>query len=104
MIIRTLFLSVVLATAACAQQGYSIVVQKASPITKVNRAQLRRMMLGEAATWPGGDKAVVLLGPAGNAARAAALKDLCGMSESDYSKHALQLSFEGGGKPVPKTL
>jgi hypothetical protein len=103
MISRIVILIALLASAARAQQGFAIVVNKDSPNTHVSRALLRRMLMGEVAAWPGGEKVVIFLGPAGNAARAAALKDICGMTESDYSKHALQASFDGG-KPVPKSL
>jgi hypothetical protein len=104
MIRRIVVLILLLTAAACAEQGYAVVVQKANPATKISRALLRRMLMGETAAWPEGEKVVVLLGPAGNPVRGAALKDICGMSESDFTKHALQLSFEGGGKPVPKSL
>jgi ABC-type phosphate transport system substrate-binding protein len=101
---RIVLLTMFLAAAAWSQQGYVVVVQKSNAIDKVSRAQLRRMLMGEVGTWPGGEKFSVLFGPSGSASRAAALKEICGMSESDYSKHALQLSFEGGGKPVPKSM
>ncbi|MGA3240330.1 MAG: hypothetical protein ABSG03_28975 [Bryobacteraceae bacterium] len=100
---RILILIALLASAASAQQGFAIVVNKDNPNAHLTRALLRRMLMGETATWPGGEKVVIFLGPAGNAARAAALKEICGMTESDYSKHALQASFDGG-KPVPKSL
>jgi hypothetical protein len=101
---RILILIALFAASACAQQGFAVVVQKDSPNTRLSRAVLRRMLMGEVATWPSGEKVVIMLGPAGNAARAAALKEICGMTESEFSKHALQMSFEGGSKPVPKSL
>jgi hypothetical protein len=103
---KTRILILLIAFAACAfpQQGFSIVVQKDNPAKSISKAQFRRMMMGESATWPGGGKAVVLMGPAGDSARAAALKQICGMGESDFSKHALQASFDGGDKALPKVL
>jgi hypothetical protein len=89
------------ASAALAQHGFVIVVNKDNPNTKLTKALLRRMLMGETATWPSGEKVTIFLGPAGNAARTAALKEFCGMSESDFSKHALQASFDAES-PFPK--
>jgi ABC-type phosphate transport system substrate-binding protein len=104
MINRIFMLIALFAASACAQEAFSVVVQKNNPATRVTKAQLRRMMMGEASSWPGGEKVVVLFGTAGDPARASALKQICGMSESDFSKYALQASFEGGAKSIPKSL
>jgi hypothetical protein len=101
---RSILLVLFLAATLHAENRYIVVVQQSNTNTSVTRAQLRRMLMGEVATWPNGEKATVLLGPAGSPARAAALKEICGMTESDFSKHALQASFEGGNKPVPKSM
>lgn len=100
---RILILMIAFAACALPQTGFSVVVNKDNPVASISKAQLRKMMLGETAAWPGGAKVMVLLGPAGDASRGAALKEICGMSESDYSKQALQASFAGGTKAV-KTL
>jgi ABC-type phosphate transport system substrate-binding protein len=102
---RRRILGLIIAFAFCAtsQQGFSVVVNKDNPATGISKSQLRKMMMGETASWPGGAKVMVLLGPAGEGSRAAALKDICGMSESDYSHQSLQASFAGGAKVV-KTL
>jgi ABC-type phosphate transport system substrate-binding protein len=100
---RLIVLMIALAACAIPQTGFSVVVNKDNPATSISKAQLRKMLLGETLSWPGGAKVVVLLGPAGDGARGAALKEGCGMSESDYSKHALQASF-GGAAKVVKTL
>lgn len=102
---KTRILILMIAFAACAlSQGFSVVVHKDNPATSISKSQLRKMMMGETPAWPGGAKVVILMGPAGDAARGAALKNICGMGESDYSKHTLQASFGGGGKSPVKTL
>jgi hypothetical protein len=100
------FLILVLALAPCAfsQQGFSVVANKDNPAKSISKTLLRRMMMGEAPTWPNGAKVVVLLGPAGDSARGAALKQICDMGEGDFAKYLLKLSFEGGTKAAPKTL
>jgi ABC-type phosphate transport system substrate-binding protein len=103
---KTRILVLMIAFAACAipQQAFSVVVNKDNPAAGISKAQLRKMMMGETPAWPGGAKVLVLMGPAGDGSRSAALKDICGMSESDYSKQALQASFAGGGKSPVRTL
>jgi len=97
---RLLALFIGLTACVLPQQSFSVVVNKDNAATSISKTQLRKMMLGETASWPGGAKVVVLLGPAGDGARGAALKDICGMSESDFSKQSLQASFAGGKSPV----
>jgi hypothetical protein len=101
---RILVLMTTFAACAIPQQSFSVVVNKDNPATSIGKTQLRKMMMGETPSWPGGLKVMVLLGPAGDGARGAALKEICGMSEADYSRQALQASFAGGGKSPVKTL
>jgi ABC-type phosphate transport system substrate-binding protein len=90
--------------AAAAADGFVAVVAKNSTETKISHAQLRRIITGEASAWPDGAKASVLMGPAGDAARAAALKTVCGMSEADYGRFLLHQNFNGEGKASAKTM
>ena len=77
---RILILMIAFAACAIPQTGFSVVVNKDNPAASISKAQLRKMMLGETSAWPGGAKVMVVLGPAGDASRGAALKDICGMS------------------------
>ena len=103
---KTRILTLMIALAACAipQASFSVVVNKDNPATGIGKSQLRKMMMGETPSWPGGAKVLVVMGPAGDGSRGAALKEICGMSESDYAHQALQASFAGGGKSPVKTL
>lgn len=102
--IRFLLLIAFFAGCAFSQQGYSVLVNKDNPAQSISKALLRRMMMGESANWPAGGKVSVLLGPSGDAARARALKEICGMGESEFAKYLLKLNFEGLSKGAPKTL
>ncbi len=95
---KTRILVLMIAFAACAipQQAFSVVVNKDNPATGISKAQLRKMLMGETPAWPGGAKVLVLMGPAGDGSRSAALKDICGMSESDYSKAGVTGQFRWG--------
>lgn len=72
-----------------------VVVNKGNPVTAISKNDAKKMMLGEVNNWPGGAKVVVVLGAAGSGDRSAALKKVCGMSESEYTRHQLQASFTG---------
>ena len=102
--IRLFILFIIFTVCALPQQGFSVVVHKDNPVKSISKALLRKMILGELSTWPGGAKVSVLMGPVGDGARTSALQQICGMGESDFSKHALQVSFDGGSKSMPKTL
>ena len=101
--IRFVILALALAAAAFPEEAFSVIVHKDNAATSINKTQLRRMLMGEG-SWPGGAKLVVAVGPVGDSARTAVLKQVCGMSEGDFAKHVLQVKFEGGNKLIPKTL
>jgi hypothetical protein len=61
------------------------------------------MVMGEMNAWPAGGKVLVLLAGPGDPARAAMLKTICGMSESDFVKYIAQKAFGGNGA-APKVL
>jgi hypothetical protein len=102
--IRILLLTLASAACAIAQQSFTVVVNKDNPATSISKSQLRKMILGDTSAWPNGAKVVIYLGPAGDGPRTAALKEVCGMSESDFSHQALQASFSGGAKATVKTV
>jgi ABC-type phosphate transport system substrate-binding protein len=103
MIKRILITSMVLSTSALAQSGFAVVVSKSNPATHVSKADLRRMVTGEMNTWPAGGKVLVLLASPDEPARVAMLKQICGMSESDFGKYISQKAF-AGGSGAPKIL
>lgn len=104
MIKRILMISMALAACVFAQSDFAVVVEKSNPTTHVSKAQLRRMIMGEVATWPTGGKILVVMAASGDPARAAMLKQICGMSESDFVKYLAQKAFGGGDSAAPKTL
>jgi ABC-type phosphate transport system substrate-binding protein len=103
MITRILITLAALSASAFGQSSFAVIVGKSNPATNITKTQLRRMVLGEMTTWPGGGKVLVLLASSGDPARSAMLKEICGMSESDYGKYLAQKSFAGDSN-APKTL
>lgn len=103
MIKRILIVVFALAGPVFAQSGFAVVVSKSNPATNITKAQLRRMVTGELNAWPAGGKVLVLLASPGEPARVAMLKEICGMSESDFGKFITQKAF-AGDSTAPKVL
>jgi ABC-type phosphate transport system substrate-binding protein len=72
-----------------------VVVSPSNSISKITLGDAKQLFLGETSTWNNGQKVVVVLKPPGNTERAAVLKEICGMSETIYTRHELQASFTG---------
>jgi ABC-type phosphate transport system substrate-binding protein len=103
MIKRVLITVLALAASAPADSGFTVVVNKSNPATHITKVQLRRMVTGEMTAWPAGGKVLVLLASPGEPARVAMLKQICGMTESDYGRYLSQKAFGGDSAP-PKVL
>jgi ABC-type phosphate transport system substrate-binding protein len=63
--------------------------------SKMNKSEVKKLILGETTTWPGGEKVKVVMGGVGSVDRTAVLQRVCGMSEAEYTRHNLQASFMG---------
>ncbi len=103
MIKRILIALAALAASAFGQSGFAVVVAKSNPATHISKADLRRMVLGELGSWPAGGKVMVAMATPGDAARGAMLKQICGMTESDFGKFISRKAF-GGDSAAPKIL
>lgn len=66
--------------------------------------QLRRIVLGQESTWPGGKKIAVLMPTPGKPERDGTLRIVCGMNETDFSLHFLHASFSSDGGDPPKAI
>jgi len=72
-----------------------MVVNKANPTAEVAKPEAKKLLLGTTAEWPDGKKVVIVLRPQGSLDRAALLKDLCGMSEAEFTRYEMQAMFTG---------
>jgi phosphate transport system substrate-binding protein len=72
-----------------------VVVNKANAITNLSKSQLRKIVLGEQTSWPGGARITIVLQAPGSAERESVLRSICRMSEDDYNQHQLHASFSG---------
>jgi ABC-type phosphate transport system substrate-binding protein len=70
-----------------AEDDVAVIVNKSNPVASLTMADLRRMLLGPRAKWPGGDVVTVLMTQPGQPERTGTLKIVCGMSETDFNLH-----------------
>ncbi len=90
--------------AIAASNDLAVVVNKANSTSNLTKSELRKLVLGEQESWPGGMKVTItLLGP-GNPERAAVLRAVCRMSEDEYAQHAMHSDFVGEKTNAPRIV
>jgi len=90
--------------ARAADDDLVVVVNKSNAADNVTKVQLRKMLLGEQASWPGGAKVSVILRSAGQPEREGVLRSVCGMSEDDFTQTWMKANFGGSTSSPPKSL
>lgn len=95
-------LLVLCTAAAAAADDIAVVVNKSNPTDTTSMTELRKILLAQQRQWStGGKKIVVVLSAA---ERAAALKAICGMSETDYNIHFMHATFNGEDADPPRVV
>ena len=89
--------------ARAAADDIAVIVNKGNPISSLTMNQLRKIVLAQEGKWPAGGKIVVWTTAPGQPERAATLKIVCGMSETDYTLHFMHAAFNGDGGDQPRT-
>jgi phosphate transport system substrate-binding protein len=87
-----------------ADDDLAVIVNKSNPTENLTKAQLRKIIVGEQDSWPGGKKVSVILRAAGQPERIGVLRSVCGMSEDDFEQHLLHANFNGDTGGPPKAL
>ncbi len=82
----------------------AVVVNKANSVSNLTKSQLRKLVLGEQGSWPGGAKVTVALRGPGSPERTGVLKVVCRMSEDDYTQHSMHSDFTGESVTPPRIL
>jgi phosphate transport system substrate-binding protein len=82
----------------------AVVVNKANSAGNLTKSQLRKLVLGEQGSWPGGAKVTVVLRNPGSPERTGVLKVVCRMSEDDYTQHSMHSDFTGEATSPPRIL
>src|SRR5579871_3431761 len=102
-----IFILLLLATPCAlraADDDLVVIVNKSNAVDGVTKAQLRKFILGEQDSWPGGKKVSVILRAPGQPERDGVLRSICGMSEDDFNQHLMHANFGGETGGAPKAL
>lgn len=78
----------------------AIVVNRSNKIGDMTLTDVRKLFLGEKGTWPNGRRVILLMSPTGSPQRAAVLRQIYKMNESEFSKYVLQSAFTGRQLPL----
>ncbi len=89
---------------AAAADDIAVIVNKANPTDGITMVQLRKILLGQETKWPTGKKIAVLMTSPGQPERSAAIKIVCGMTETDFTLHFMHASFNGESGELPKAI
>src|SRR5215475_6604275 len=89
---------------ATADDTIAIIVNQANTIDDLSMKDLKTVFLGERSHWPNGRRITLVMMDPGLSERKAILRDVCHMSETEFSRHFLQGLFTGEVFVSPKTL
>lgn len=91
--------------AGFAPQGdLAIIVNKSNPVGELSFAELRNVFLAEKNHWSNGRRVTVVMRDPGQPERAAVLRLIYRMSESDFNRYFLHATFTGEVVSAPKRL
>jgi hypothetical protein len=85
-------------------QSLAIVVNESNPVTDLSFGELRKIFLGERSHWPNGRRITLVMIEPGRPERAAMLRELYHMNETELNRHFLHALFTGQVLVSPKTL
>ena len=91
-------------TLQAADDDLAVIVNKNNSVDNLTKAQLRKLLLGEQTSWPGGKKVTVILRATGQPERNGILRSVCGMGEEEFNQQLMQSAFGGSTAPAPKAL
>ena len=82
----------------------AIIVNRGNPATAVDRAELRRLLLGERSRWANGRRVTIVMREAGAPERLVVLQQVYGMSESTFRRYFLHAVYTGDVSDAPREL
>ena len=86
------------------EESLAIIVNQSNPVENFSMDELRKIFLGERSHWPNGRRITLVMMEPGQLERRTMLRDVCRMSESEFSRHFLHGLFTGEVFVSPKTL
>jgi ABC-type phosphate transport system substrate-binding protein len=102
--LATVFVAMPVTGWAQPSAAIAIVVHQSNPVTSLTQAELRQILLLERQSWPTNKKITVVMRDSGQSERAALLRTICRMSEHDFDRHVLQVTFQGSALSPPRTI
>ena len=73
----------------------AVIVNKKTAVLAFSSRDLRSILLGEKEQWPNGQKVLAVSLPTEMPETKLILKEICGMSEADFKRYFMQLTFQG---------
>ncbi len=89
---------------AATEDALAIIVNQTNPVDDLSLKELRTVFLGERSHWPNGRRITLVMMDPGLWERKAVLREVCRMTETEFSRHFLQGLFTGEVFVSPKTL
>jgi len=89
--------------AAAQAEDVAVVVNEHNPVTKMSRAELRKIFAGDERSWSAGLPIKLFVRPPGTRERGALLK-LLGMREGEYKQYWASQVFRGEAQAEPFTI
>lgn len=81
-----------------------VIVNGANPVENLSMNELKKTFLSERSRWDTGKSVAPVMVTAGAPERAAFLKIVCGMNDSEFGKYFLQAAFTGKSATPPKEV
>lgn len=92
------------AASAVREEALVIIAHKSNPVDNLSFEELRKACLGDRRRWPNNRKVTLALLEAGRPEREAVLRQVCGMSEAEFTRHYLESEFTGQTPQIPRQL
>jgi phosphate transport system substrate-binding protein len=86
------------------EEALVIVVHKSNPLDNLSSEELRRLFIGERSHWANGRKVTITLRASGQPDRDTALQQITGLTDAEFKRHWLQITFTGEALSTPKEL
>lgn len=81
-----------------------VIVNSSNPADNLSMSDLKKLFLSERNRWDTGKAVAPVMVTAGAPERAAFLKSVCGMSDTEFGKYFLQAAFTGKSATPPKEV
>jgi len=103
-ILMGLALAVLVRPVHAAGDPIVVIVNSANPVANLSMSDLKKLFLSDRSKWDTGKSVAPVMVTAGAPERTAFLKQVCGMSDGDFSKYFLQAAFTGKSATPPKEV